>query len=64
MANNLLLNAVEDTTKELINRSLRESNSKDVNKDEMYTKIFTDQESRVRSILSEMKSTISDILLR
>lgn len=51
--------AIEDTTKELVKTTPAEEQS-----DELYKQIFTAQEARARRILYDMRSTLSDLLLR
>lgn len=51
--------AIEDTTKELVKTAPEEEQS-----DELYKQIFTAQEARARRILYDMRSTLSDLLLR
>lgn len=51
--------AIEETAREMENSAPAEEQG-----EELYRQIFTAQEARARKILLDMRSTLSDLLLR
>lgn len=63
-SSSILKGAIDETTRDLVQKSIKEGNSQVTNKEELVKQIFKAQEERVKRILIIMRSTLSDVLLR